>query len=244
MPRGGNFDGYAGAVAAFTALAAFRDLGIEPPCDIAAMGTRGEESVWYGVAYLGSLLSVGSLPHGELDRLKRGDTGRTLAQHMAELGFDPEALKAEAEPHVTKKTTKAFLELHIEQGPILIGEGIPVGIPTAIRGNARWPYARCVGYYDHSAAVPRAYRRDAVLGAVELVGAVEALWHEIEAEGIPNLVLTVGKLFTNPEEHAMTKIPGECDFTLNFGATDAAVLESISPRNQWLRSSNLLKPGH
>ena len=230
VPRGGNFDGYAGAVAALTALAAFRDLGIEPPCDITAVGTRGEESVWYGVPYLGSRLSVGGLPHGELDRLKRGDTGRTLAQHMAELGFDPEALKAEAEPYVTPKTTKAFLELHIEQGPILIGEGIPIGIPTAIRGQARWPFARCVGAYDHSAAVPRAYRRDAVLASVELVGALEALWHEMEADGIPNLVFTVGKLFTNPEEHAMTKVPGECDFSLNFGGTDAAALDRVRAR--------------
>lgn len=230
VPRGGNYDGYAGAVAGLTALAAFRDLGLTPPCDLTAVGTRGEESVWYGVAYLGSRLSVGSLPHAELDRLKRGDTGRTLAQHMAALGFDPEALKAEAEPHVTPRTTKAFLELHIEQGPILIGEGIPVGLPTAIRGNARWPYARCVGAYDHSAAVPRAYRRDAVLGAVELIGAVESLWHEMEADGIPNLVFTVGKLFTNPQEHAMTKIPGECDFSFNFGATDAAVLDRVRKR--------------
>ncbi|MBT5414819.1 MAG: Zn-dependent hydrolase [Rhodospirillaceae bacterium] len=230
VPRGGNFDGYAGAVAGLTALAAFRDLGIAPPCDLTATGIRGEESVWYGTAYLGSRMAVGALPHDELDRLKRGDTGRSLGEHMAELGFDPDALKVEAEPHISPKTTKAFLELHIEQGPILIGEGIPVGIPMGIKGNARWPYGRCVGAYDHAAAVPRDYRRDAVLATVELIGAVEALWHEMEAEGIPNLVFTAGKLFTNPEEHAMTKIPGECDFALNFGATDTAVLDRARAR--------------
>ncbi|MDA0702662.1 MAG: Zn-dependent hydrolase [Proteobacteria bacterium] len=230
VPRGGNFDGYAGAVAGLTALAAFRDLGITPPCDLTATGIRGEESVWFGTAYLGSRMAVGSLPHGELDRLKRGDTGRSLADHMAELGFDPEALKAEAEPHVSPATTKAFLELHIEQGPILIGEGIPVGLPVGIKGNARWPYARCVGNYDHAAAVPRSYRRDAVLATVELIGAVEALWLAMEEEGIPNLVFTAGTLFTNPDEHAMTKIPGECDFSLNFGATDVPALDRARAR--------------
>jgi N-carbamoyl-L-amino-acid hydrolase len=230
VPRGGNFDGYAGAVAGLTALAAFRDQGIVPPCDLTATGIRGEESVWFGTAYLGSRMAVGSLPHGELDRLTRGDTGRSLAEHMAELGFDPEALKAEAAPHISSATTKAFLELHIEQGPILIGEGIPVGLPVGIKGNARWPYARCIGAYDHAAAVPRSYRRDAVLAAAELIGAVEGLWLEMEAEGIPNLVFTAGKIFTNPDEHAMTKIPGECDFTLNFGATDTPALDRARAR--------------
>lgn len=230
VPRGGNFDGYAGAVAGLTALAAFRDLGIAPPCDLTAVGIRGEESVWFGTAYLGSRMAVGALPHEDLDRLKRGDTGRGLAAHMADLGFDPEALKAEAEPHISPATTKAFLELHIEQGPILIGEGIPVGLPVGIKGNARWPYARCIGAYDHAAAVPRAYRRDAVLATVELIGAVEDLWLAMEGEGIPNLVFTAGTLFTNAEEHAMTKIPGECDFSLNFGATDAPALDRVRAR--------------
>jgi N-carbamoyl-L-amino-acid hydrolase len=52
----------------------------------------------------------------------------------------------------------------------------------------------------------------------------------MEAEGIPNLVFTAGKIFTNPDEHAMTKIPGECDFTLNFGATDTPALDRARAR--------------
>ena len=80
VPTGGHFDGLAGAVAGLVALAAFRDLGVEPPCDLTAMGIRGEESVWYGIAYVGSRLAVGDLPRDDLDRLAprrhRPDAGR------------------------------------------------------------------------------------------------------------------------------------------------------------------------
>ena len=230
VPTGGHFDGLAGAVAGLTALAAFRDLGIEPHCDLTVMGIRGEESVWYGIAYVGSRLAVGSLPHDDLDRLRRGDTGRTLAEHMAEVGVDVDALRASAEPAITRENTRAFLELHIEQGPVLVGEGLPVGIPSTIRGNVRFPYARCTGSYGHSGATPRDYRDDALLAAVELVRDLDQYWIDQEAAGVPDTVFTVGKLYTDPKHHAMTKFPGRCDFTLNFGGTSEAFLEACRDR--------------
>ena len=230
VPTGGHFDGLAGAVAGLTALAAFRDLGFEPACDLTVMGIRGEESVWYGIAYVGSRLAVGSLPHADLDRLRRGDTGRTLAEHMAEVGVDVAALRASPEPAITHVNTRAFLELHIEQGPVLVGEGLPVGIPTTIRGNVRFPYARCTGSYGHSGATPRDYRDDALLAAVELVRDLDQYWIDQEAAGVPDTVFTVGKLYTDPRHHAMTKFPGRCDFTLNFGGTSEAFLDACRDR--------------
>ena len=230
VPTGGHFDGLAGAVAGLTALAAFRDLGFEPACDLTVMGIRGEESVWYGIAYVGSRLAVGSLPRADLDRLRRGDTGRTLAEHMAEVGVDVDALRASPEPAITHENTRAFLELHIEQGPVLVGEGLPVGIPTTIRGNVRFPYARCTGSYGHSGATPRDYRDDALLAVVELVRDLDQHWIDQEAAGVPDTVFTVGKLYTDPRHHAMTKFPGRCDFTLNFGGTSEAFLDACRDR--------------
>ena len=224
VPTGGHFDGLAGAVAGLTALAAIRDLGVIPRCDLTVMGIRGEESVWYGIAYVGSRLSVGTLPVEDLDRLRRGDTGRTLADHMAEVGVDVDALRAASAPPITRDNTRAFLELHIEQGPVLVGEGLPVGIPTTIRGNVRFPYAACTGRYGHSGATPRVYREDALLAVVELLYDLDQYWIEQEAAGVPDTVFTVGKLFTDPQHHAMTKFPGRCDFTLNFGGTTEAFL--------------------
>lgn len=227
VPKGGNYDGYAGVVAGLTALAVFRDLGITPPCDIRAVGLRGEESVWYGIAYIGSRFAVGSMDVAEIDRLRRADTGQTLADHMTEVGVDVAALRDKAAPYVTAQNTKGFLELHIEQGPVLVDRSLPVAIPTVIRGNARFPFACCFGEYAHSAAVPRELRRDAALAVVELVGTLDRLWQEYEAQGEPDTVFTVGQLYTNPDQHAMTKVPGECAFSLNFGGTTEAFLDAV-----------------
>ena len=234
VPTGGHYDGLAGVIAGLAALAAFRDAGATPDCDLTVTGLRGEESVWYGIAYVGSRLAVGTLPLAELDRLRREDTGRTLAEHMSEVGVDVEALRAAPPPAVSSANTRAFLELHIEQGPVLVGEGLPVGIPTTIRGNSRFPYARCTGRYGHSGATPRVWRHDAALAVVELVRALDELWIEREADGVPDTVFTVGKLFTDPAHHAMTKVPGRCDFTLNFGGTTKAFLVECEDRTRTL----------
>ncbi len=234
VPKGGNYDGAAGAVAALTVLAALVDLGITPARDMRCVGLRGEESVWYGIAYIGSRLATGSLDAAEVDRLQRGDTGRSLADHMAELGIDMGAMRAGPAPSVTAANTAGFLELHIEQGPILIDRKMPVAIPTVIRGNMRFPYARCLGAYAHSAAVPRENRQDAVLATVELVRALDEFWQTLEADGNPDTVFTVGKLFTDADEHAMTKVPGECQFTINFGGTAKGVLDRARDRTEAL----------
>ena len=225
VPAGGHFDGLAGFIAGLVAQAALRDIDAMPGCDVVAIGTRGEESVWFGIPFVGSRLATGSLPRDELDRLRRSDTGRTLAEHMAAVGLDVRALRDEPAPSVSPANTRAFLELHIEQGPVLVAEDVPVAIPTTIRGNVRWPYARCLGRYDHSGATPRTCRQDAVLATAELVHALDEFWIAREENGVPDTVFTVGKFFTDAANHGMTKIPGRCDFTLNFGGTTRAFLD-------------------
>jgi N-carbamoyl-L-amino-acid hydrolase len=149
---------------------------------------------------------------------------------MADVGVDVAALRDAKTLAITAANTRAFFELHIEQGPVLVGEGLPVGIPTTIRGNVRFPYAHCLGTYGHSGAAPRAYRRDAALAVVELLRGLDQYWIEAEAAGVPDTIFTVGKVFTDPAHHAMTKIPGRCDFTLNFGGTTQAFLDACAAK--------------
>jgi N-carbamoyl-L-amino-acid hydrolase len=119
-------------------------------------------------------------------------------------------------------------------GPVLVEQDLAVAVPTAIRGNRRYTDARCYGAYAHSAAVPRAHRRDAALATVELLAALDAEWQAAEAAGTPDTVFTVGRLFTDPDRHAMTKVPGDCTFTLNFGGTTTEFLDAMRDRTEAL----------
>ena len=225
VPRGGNFDGAAGVVAGLVALTALREAKCTPAADVTAMAIRGEEDDWFAVTHIGSRAALGLLPPEELDTARRFDTGRSLADHMSELGFDVTALR-QGRRFVDPSQVRAFLELHIEQGPVLEHQGIPVGIVTGIRGNVRAHDARCLGAYAHSGAVPRELRSDAVMATAEYVHALDREWQRIEAEG-GDLVLTFGKFFTDLDAHTLTKVPGEVRFTVDARSQSEAILDSM-----------------
>ncbi|MGH6953899.1 MAG: hydantoinase/carbamoylase family amidase [Alphaproteobacteria bacterium] len=229
VPKGGNYDGAAGVVGGLMALAALREAGAGAPGGVTVVGFRGEEAPWFGMPYIGSRLALGLMPREQFEGMKRTDTGQPLAECIAALGHDAEALRR-GERRLSAENTRAYLELHIEQGPLLEDAAVPLGVATALRGSMRFPYARCLGAYAHAAATPRAKRSDAVLATVELVAGIDRLWQGLEAEGVPDLVFTVGKLFTDPHQHAMTKIPGVVSFTLNFGGTSKAHLDLARAR--------------
>ncbi len=117
-----------------------------------------------------------------------------------------------------------------EQEPLLEAKGLAVAVATAIRGKARYRFARSVGAYAHSAAVPRAFRSDAVFATAELVTRLDTFWQEAEAAGSRDSVFTIGKFFTDPDLHAMTKVPGAVSFTLNFGTTRPSEIETFKSR--------------
>ena len=228
VAQGGNFDGAAGVVSGLVACAGLRDAGIVPPRDIRVMGIRAEESAWFGVSYIGSRLALGVLPDGALDSARRADTGRTLAAHMVEAGCDPQALR-DGMVYMQPSSLHAYLEVHIEQGPVLEEAGVPVGVVTGIRGNRRLPQARCIGEYSHCGGVPRSHRRDAVIATAEFVGALDAIWNECEAEG-KDFAFTIGKFFTDAERHAMTKIAGVVEFSLDMRSLDGDFIEAMTAR--------------
>lgn len=225
VPEGGNYDGAAGVVAGMAMLARWRRAGRQPNRDITVMGVRAEELSWFPAPYIGSRAAFGLLDPEALDKCVRPDTGRTLAQHMAEAGFEPERIRAR-EKQLDAARIRCFLELHIEQGPVLVQKGLPVGIVTGIRGNLRYRDCHVAGRYGHAGAEPRESRQDAVLAGVEFVGCLEKLWIEHEAAG-KDLVATVGQFHTDTAVHTMTKIPGEIWFSMDIRSEDNGVLLAI-----------------
>ncbi|MBM3356515.1 MAG: hydantoinase/carbamoylase family amidase [Betaproteobacteria bacterium] len=229
VPLGGNFDGFAGVVAGLTALAAFRKAGLAPQFDVTVMGIRAEEaSSWYGGAHdghIGSRAALGLLPTAELDSAVQSRTGTSLREQMRKAGFDPDAV-GRGKPYLDPARYCGYLELHIEQGPVLEARGFPVGVVTGIRGATRARSCQCIGSYTHSGAVPHEYRSDAVMAVVELVRELDLEWERVREDG-GDLVFTVGKLYTDAKVHALTKVPGEANFVLDFRSQDDAILQQV-----------------
>ena len=222
VPHGGNYDGAAGVVMGLAALDRLRREDRVPAQDITVMAIRAEEACWFSTHYAGSRLAFGLLPPEELDSCTRVDTGRSLAAHIKEAGFDPAPLKA-GKAWLDAKKIRCYLEPHIEQGPALIGAGLPVGVVTGIRGNLRYKRCRVQGVYGHAGAVPRDHRRDAVFAASEFAQVLERHWLDREAAK-EDFVCTIGELWTDPTQHTMTKISGDVRFTMDIRSEDNAVL--------------------
>ncbi len=212
VPQGGNFDGAAGVLAGVAAVAGMKRAGFTPGRDVTVIVTRAEEAgAWFPTSYPGSRGALGMLKPQEL-QIKRQDSGRSLADHMREEGFDPgfaEAGKREIGPD----NVAAFLELHIEQGPVLEAEGVPIGIVTGIPGSRRLRASRVLGEYNHSGATPRKYRRDAAVALADLAYHLDEAWCRLEAQG-HQMVCTVCTMATT-EDAGFTKIAGEARFSLD-----------------------------
>ena len=212
VPQGGNFDGAAGVIAGMAIVAAWCQAKIVPKCAVSVMAIRAEESTWFPYSYIGSKGALGKLP-AEALAVTRADTGRPLAQHIDDLGFDSQAVR-DGKAHFNSSDVKGYVELHIEQGPVLTGTDTPVALVTGIRGSFRYRDAKITGEYGHSGAVPRAYRHDAVVAAADFVNQINNKWIELELQS-HDLTVTIGKLFTNPEQHAFSKIAGEVDICID-----------------------------
>ena len=226
VPNGGNFDGAAGVVAGLTAVAALQAAGVQPARDITVMAIRAEESVWFPVSYIGSRAALGALPDGALEA-RRKDTNRTLAEHMAECGVDVAALRTGTR-HLDPARIAGFVEVHIEQAPSLVAAGLPVGICTGIPGNFRYPNAQIIGQDDH-VGLARRFRKDAGLAGADFHVAMDALWREYDARGVP-MACTLGKFHTDPARHGMTVVPGAFHYSLDVRAYDDGVVTELERR--------------
>ncbi len=224
VPHGGNFDGAAGVIAGLMALIQINRSGLDPVVPLKLIALRGEESAWFGLCYLGSYSLFGQMSAKDLDR-KHRSSGRTLREYMSEAGADVDAI-SQGRKLIVPKDISAYVELHIEQGPVMVARDVPVGIVTGLRGNIRYNKVLCQGQAGHSGAVPRWLRHDAVLATADLLNRMDEHWRVLLERGL-DLVLTAGTLSTNPETHGLTRIPGECEFSLEFRSQSIETLEAF-----------------
>jgi N-carbamoyl-L-amino-acid hydrolase len=224
VPRGGNFDGLAGVLSGLLCLVRARREGFTFPLPVKVIAMRGEESAWFGPCYIGSKALLGTLRADELLARHRAD-GRTLDEHMQAVGIDTATVCA-GTPLLDGATIIAYLEVHIEQGPVLIERNLPAAIVSGIRGNFRYKKISCYGEAGHSGAVPLAYRHDPVLAMAELLNVIDAAWNDFVAKG-SDLVVTSGMVSTDQQKHALSRIPDSVEFSLDIRSQDSAMLETM-----------------
>jgi len=225
VPQGGNFDGAAGVVAGVSVLSAMKRARFVPDYDLSVMAIRAEESAWFDIAYLGSGGAFGLLDPACLS-IPRSDNGQSLEATLKQRGFDPQPIRARRRL-LDPSGIRAYLELHIEQGPTLVARGLPAAVVSGIRGCKRFRNARCIGEYAHSGAVARPYRHDAVAATVALLHHMESVWLQQEEAG-EDLVLTSGELFTDPAMHGPSKVAGETRFVLDLRSLSDTTMDVVA----------------
>ncbi|MBO1075927.1 Zn-dependent hydrolase [Roseomonas marmotae] len=224
VPQGGNFDGAAGVIAGLLALKSFQAQGFRPRRGIAVYALRGEESAWFGRAYMGSSALFGRLSGADLT-MPHVVTGRPMLDCMRDAGVEAGRV-ARGEKLLDPASLACWLELHIEQGPVLVARKIPLSVVTGIRGNVRHRTVECIGEAGHSGAVPRWLRRDAVFAVAELITRLDRHWRTLLERG-RDLVVTCGVIGTDPAEHALARIPGLVRFSFEARSQSAEVLEAF-----------------
>lgn len=216
VPQGGNYDGLAGVVAGIIAVAR---LGDDAPAKVIAL--RGEEGAWFDRPYKGSFMLFG-------EKLTEADVALEVALEGARRHLDEAGRGIIKHAAVDLSKIAAFIELHIEQGPVLVDAQRPVAAVTGICGNMRYRI-RCTGETGHSGTTPVGLRKDPVFAAVELLHVAEG-WHLTRSElGVKALIaladlrereestdfrVTCGVIGTNPNVHAITKIADSISFSL------------------------------
>ena len=203
VPDAGRFDGMLGVLLGIAAVRALNLAGRALPFAIEVVGFAEEEGVRYQTPYLGSLALAGRFDPALLDLVDASCV--RMADALADFGLDPAEIGAAAAP---PGRYRAYLEAHIEQGPVLEAAGLPVGVVTAIAGQSRLVVA-FEGKAGHAGTAPMDLRRDTLPAAAELILAVEAL-----ARSVPGLRGTVGSIAAAPG--APNVIPGRATLSLDL----------------------------
>jgi N-carbamoyl-L-amino-acid hydrolase len=216
VPCGGMFDGTLGVMAGLECVRVIRERNIALRHPVEVIATSEEEGRFGGM--LGAQALTGALT---LDWLNgaRDSNGVLLTDAMSKQGLDPHlALHARKPP----ESVIAFLELHIEQGPVLEIERKTIGVVEGISGVFKW-LVRLIGKADHAGTAPMHMRSDAFMGVADFAHEMGRILGE---EGTDRSRLTIGKVALKPG-YAHT-IPGEADFTLVGRDLDEAVMKQIA----------------
>jgi allantoate deiminase len=202
----GKWDGPLGVITAISCVASLNRRGLRLPFAIEVVGFADEEGVRFASTLLGSRAVAGTFDESVLN--SRNKDGVSMRRAISDFGLDPDHIGAAAR---TQRELLAYLELHIEQGPVLEEQNLPVGVVSAIAGATRLS-ARLTGMAGHAGTVPMALRRDALAGAAEAICAIEDFCRTDHG----GLVGTVGYIHAVPG--ATNVISGQVSFTMDIRA--------------------------
>ncbi|HLE44900.1 MAG TPA: Zn-dependent hydrolase [Methylomirabilota bacterium] len=213
VPNGGPLDGALGVLAGLECARAFGEAGLVPPRALEVVAFADEEGRFLDC--LGSRAMTGQLGPADVRRAADPE-GKPLAAAMRAVGLDPDRVRAAARPAAD---FAAYVELHIEQGPVLERRGVPIGIVEAIVGIAQADL-RFRGRADHAGTTPMTIRRDAFLGAAEFAVRAREL---VRARGTRHSRLTFGVVEVRPQ------VPN----IVPFEARLRQELRDIAPERLW-----------
>lgn len=215
VATGGLYDGSLGVLAGLEVIEALNAAGAETERPVAVAFFTNEEGARFAPDMMGSGAAQGALALDEMLAVE-GIDGVTVAEALAAIGAAGAAPVGSLAPH-------CYLELHIEQGPVLETEGCEIGVVTGVQGIS-WREFRITGASAHAGTTPMALRRDA--GAVAARIAVET--QEIAARNGPPQVATVGRMRFAPD--LVNVVPEEAVMTVDLRHTDEAVLQAAEER--------------
>ena len=212
QPTGGKFDGVLGVLAGLEVMRALQESGVRTRRPIELVNWTNEEGCRFAPAMLASGVFAGAL--AEEKALNATDaSGARFGDELRKMGLDCAGA-------VGGREVAAFVELHIEQGPILEAEGFDIGFVAVGQGH-RWYDVVYTGFGSHAGSTPMPARRDAMAGAARLVLALQ----EIARRHGPAGVATVGEMRVTPNSRNI--IPGEVRFTIDIRHPDGPTLEAM-----------------
>jgi N-carbamoyl-L-amino-acid hydrolase len=220
VPSGGRFDGTAGVIAALEVAHALQEAGRDLDHDLEIIDCLAEEVSAFGISCVGSRAIAGSLTETMLSC--EGPGGERLADAIVRVGGDPERL-ADAK----RSDIAAFLELHIEQGPVLETEHIDLGIVETIAGITRLELT-ISGRADHAGTTPLDLRSDALVAAARAILAIHELAREISQSGEGYFVATTGEISAEP--NAANVVPDRVRLVIDARAERRATMERFVSR--------------
>jgi allantoate deiminase len=223
QPYGGRFDGAIGVLGGIEVVQTLVEQRFQPDRPIEVVAFCDEEGCRFQKGLFGSRGILGQLEPGELERTDR--QGITRRQALIDFGCDPERF---AESHYPEGAIGAFLELHIEQGPILDREDQPIGIVSGISGPLWWT-VEFTGFAGHAGSVPMAMRRDALVGAAKVITSLNKIARQ---DPSAPTVGTVGNLEVFPDSRNI--IPERVRFTVDLRDID---LDRRDQRERELREA-------
>ncbi|WP_236942773.1 hydantoinase/carbamoylase family amidase [Ewingella americana] len=213
---GGRYDGMIGVLTGIEIALSLQERGIQLEHPLEVIDFLSEEPSDYGISCVGSRAFSGSLDSGML--AAKNHAGETLAEAMQRVGAKPELL---TKPLRAAGSTAAYIELHIEQGPVLENAGLPIGVVTHIVGIRR-VLITVHGQPDHSGTTPMDVRRDALVGAARVIGQV----HESASEQSDNphyVVATIGRIAMTP--NVPNAVPDWVELMLEVRSDSQSVLD-------------------